>query len=95
MAPDRADSGRSNHPFDLPRVAADTSIVILTVAAQSSRHEDGRPRPMHSKVTHLAGQLAAGFVLSGFYEDRNPGDPLDEFTATYLATLAFKMRSEC
>jgi len=47
----------------------------------------------HTLDDLIGGQLAAGFVLTGFYEDRfGPGiiDPLDEYFPAMLATRAVK-----
>ncbi len=44
----------------------------------------------HSLTDQIQGQLDAGFVLTGFYEDKG-GDLLDKFTDTFVATNALKM----
>ena len=44
----------------------------------------------HTLGDLIGGQLAAGFVLTGFYEDRFPGKPVDEYIATLFATCALK-----
>jgi SAM-dependent methyltransferase len=45
----------------------------------------------HSLEDQLGGQLAAGFVLTGFYEDTHvPGDRLSEYFAGFIATRALK-----
>ena len=47
----------------------------------------------HTMEALLGGQLAAGFHLTGFYEDREKKakkDPLSPFCAKYFATLAFR-----
>ena len=36
------------------------------------------------------GQLEAGFLLSGFYEDRHRDDPIAAFMPTFVATRAIK-----
>ena len=46
----------------------------------------------HSLSAQIQGQLDAGFVLTGFYEDKG-GDHLDKFTDTFVATNALKMGS--
>jgi hypothetical protein len=38
----------------------------------------------------VGGQLAAGFLLAGFYEDRDPAHPLARFLPTFVATRAVK-----
>jgi SAM-dependent methyltransferase len=44
----------------------------------------------HTLDEQIGGQLAAGFLLAGFYEDTQPGDPLSEFMPCYIATRALK-----
>jgi len=47
----------------------------------------------HSLTAQIQGQLDAGFVLTGFYEDKGD-DLLDKFTDTFVATNALKMGSK-
>jgi SAM-dependent methyltransferase len=42
----------------------------------------------HTLEDQIGGQLAAGFVLTGFYEDSWPGRALDEYMPTFIATRA-------
>ncbi len=44
----------------------------------------------HTLTDQIAGQLDAGFVLTGFYEDRWEGQPPADFTDTYIATRSVK-----
>jgi SAM-dependent methyltransferase len=44
----------------------------------------------HTLEDQIAGQLDAGFVLTGFFEDRDPKHPLAKFIATFIATRATK-----
>ncbi len=44
----------------------------------------------HSLTDQIQGQIAAGFVIAGFYEDKGE-ELLDQFTDVYLATRAIKM----
>lgn len=44
----------------------------------------------HTLTDQIGGQLDAGFVLTGFYEDRWQGQPPADFTDTYIATRAQK-----
>lgn len=48
----------------------------------------------HTLEDQIGGQLEAGFVLTGFYEDRHgadAGDRLSEYMASFIATRAVKM----
>ncbi len=47
----------------------------------------------HTLTDQIGGQLDAGFLLCGFYEDRTPGRVLDERMATFVATRAVKPRT--
>jgi hypothetical protein len=47
----------------------------------------------HTLEDQIGGQLEAGFVLTGFYEDRHSrdvDDPLSRYLATFIATRAAK-----
>ena len=46
----------------------------------------------HSFEAQIGGQLDAGFLIAGFYEDRWSSDAtrLDDYMATFMATMAFK-----
>lgn len=49
----------------------------------------------HSLDAQIGGQIAAGFVIAGFYEDRweAAATPLDRFMPTSMATLAIRQES--
>jgi SAM-dependent methyltransferase len=44
----------------------------------------------HTLDDQIGGQLEAGFVIDGFYEDRWPGREVDEYMNTFIATRAVK-----
>lgn len=44
----------------------------------------------HSLDDQIGGQIDAGFVIAGFYEDRWPDFVLDKYIATFMATRALK-----
>jgi SAM-dependent methyltransferase len=44
----------------------------------------------HMLEDQIGGQIAAGFVIAGFYEDSWPGVTINEYTPTYIATRAIK-----
>ncbi len=44
----------------------------------------------HTLEDQLGGQIGAGLVLTGLYEDRDPKHPLARFLPTFLATRAVK-----
>ena len=47
----------------------------------------------HTLDDQIGGQLAAGFVLTGFYEDIDPDTILGQRIPSYIATKALKPRS--
>src|SRR5215204_1740388 len=44
----------------------------------------------HTLEEQIGGQLEAGFLISGFYEDRHRDDPIAAHMPTYVATRAIK-----
>jgi hypothetical protein len=54
----------------------------------------GRPLEFsHTLADQIGGQLDAGFLIDGFFEDRYPDperDPISGFVDTFLATRAVK-----
>ena len=58
---------------------------------QQGRFAEGRALEFgHTLDDLIGGQLEAGFTLTGFYEDRFPGKPVDDYLAVTLATRALK-----
>ena len=45
----------------------------------------------HTLDEQIGGQLAAGFLLAGFYEDIDPGEKLSNYMPSYIATRAVKL----
>lgn len=46
----------------------------------------------HTLQAQIGGQLEAGFLLAGYYDDYWPGTPLAEYTPTFIATRAVKLK---
>ena len=46
----------------------------------------------HSLQSQIGGQIEAGFIISGFYEDKLGDGLLDENIDTYIATKATKLK---
>jgi len=64
---------------------------VLTPEEQQQYIEEGSPFEFsHTLTTLIGGQLEAGFVLTGFYEDHHRDHALSKYSATYLATRALK-----
>lgn len=45
----------------------------------------------HSLQSQIGGQIDAGFVIAGFYEDSAGGDLIDSYIDTFIATKALKL----
>ena len=67
----------------------------LTSVADDERQaleDDWQPYEFgHTLQDQIGGQLEAGFVLTGFYEDVWPGTALAEYMPTFAATCALKL----
>jgi SAM-dependent methyltransferase len=70
---------------------------VADLAEEPRQHmvlDQGRPLEFgHSLEDQIGGQLDAGLVISGFYEDRYDGgeaDPLSKYLPTFIATRAVK-----
>ena len=88
--------------FDL-ELADDTGEVrvrySLPYSDATSRSEEELGRQMerseplefsHTLEEQIGGQIEAGFLISGFYEDRHRDDPIAAFMPTFVATRAIK-----
>jgi SAM-dependent methyltransferase len=88
--------------FDL-ELADDTGEVrvryTLPYADATSRSEEEVRRQMergeplefsHTLEEQIGGQVEAGFLISGFYEDRHRDDPIAAYMPTFVATRAIK-----
>ncbi len=87
--------------FDDARMEAGELVVRHPVPYSDLTHltDDERRRytdrnePLvygHTLADQVGGQLDAGFVLTGLYEDVQPGKPLEKVIPTFLATRAVK-----
>lgn len=83
-----ADStGELRVKYELPYGAA-TSLSDEELRGKVERRE-----PLefsHTLEDQIGGQIVAGFVISGFYEDRHRDDPIAAHMPTYVATRAIK-----
>ncbi len=82
-----AERGELIVKFPLPY----SDLESLSEAERAQRLAEGWPLEWsHSLPDLIGGQLEAGFVLTGFYEDRHTGHPLAAYMGTYMATRAVK-----
>lgn len=83
----RADEGELVVRHKLPY----SDIADLTEAELARLRADEQPFEWsHTLEEIIAGQIEAGFAITGFYEDRWAGNPLDAIMNTFFATLATK-----
>lgn len=68
-----------------------SDLTSLSEEDRQNLIDDGGPLEFgHSLDDQIGGQIDAGFVITGFYEDRWPDFVLDHYIATFLATRAVK-----
>ncbi len=82
------ETGELRVKYELP-FAAPTSLEEESLRAQIER---GEPLEFsHTLEDQIGGQIDAGFVISGFYEDRHgDDDPVAAYMPTLIATRATK-----
>ncbi|HET7271270.1 MAG TPA: class I SAM-dependent methyltransferase [Rubrobacter sp.] len=85
---DLADTtGELRVKYELPFTAA-TSLSEQELKEQVER---GEPLEFsHTLEDQIGGQTDAGFLISGFYEDRHRDDPIAAYMPTFVATRAIK-----
>lgn len=73
-----------------------SDVESLSKEALAQREREGVPLEFgHTLDDQIGGQIDAGFMITGFYEDRYPeeaDDPLSRYIATFIATRAQKPR---
>jgi ubiquinone/menaquinone biosynthesis C-methylase UbiE len=68
-----------------------SDIESLDKETLQYRLNTGRPMEFsHTLNAQIGGQIAAGFIITGFYEDRDPIDPISKYFPGYIATLSMK-----
>jgi SAM-dependent methyltransferase len=69
-----------------------SDLVSLTEEQKRRCVEQGNPFEFsHSLEDQIGGQLDAGFLLAGFYEDYSPGEVIADYMPTFIATRAVKL----
>lgn len=73
-----------------------SELESLSDEARKKLVQDGEAIEFgHSLDDQIGGQIAAGFIISGFYEDSCHDECIyDRFCPTYISTLARKLRIE-
>ena len=68
-----------------------SDLTSLEGAERQRWIDAGQPLEFgHTLEDQIAGQLEAGFVLTGFYEDVDPKHVLSRYIASFVATLAIR-----
>lgn len=68
-----------------------SDLTSVTEEESAARIDGGEPLEFgHTLTDQIGGQLEAGFIITGFYEDHHRHMKLAEYTATYIATRAVK-----
>jgi SAM-dependent methyltransferase len=81
------DTGEVRVRYELPYADAESK----TEEEVRRQMERGEPLEFsHTLEEQIGGQIEAGFLISGFYEDRHRDDPIAAYMPTYVATRATK-----
>ena len=81
------DTGEVRVRYELPYADAESK----TEEEVRRQMERGEPLEFsHTLEEQIGGQTEAGFLISGFYEDRHRDDPIAAYMPTYVATRAIK-----
>jgi ubiquinone/menaquinone biosynthesis C-methylase UbiE len=81
------DTGEVRVRYKLPYADAKSK------SEEEVRRQIERAEPLefsHTLEEQIGGQTEAGFLISGFYEDRHRDDPIAAYMPTYAATRAIK-----
>jgi ubiquinone/menaquinone biosynthesis C-methylase UbiE len=81
------DTGEVRVRYELPYADAKSK------SEEEVRRQIERAEPLefsHTLEEQIGGQTEAGFLISGFYEDRHRDDPIAAYMPTYAATRAIK-----
>lgn len=85
---DKLDRGELEVTHTLPY----SDLVSLSQAEQQRYKDLGYPLEFsHTLEEQIGGQIQAGFVISGFFEDLDPESVLSKYTPTFIATRATKL----
>lgn len=82
------EAGKFEVKYTLPY----SDLTDLDAASRQKLIDDKQPFEFgHTLEEQIGGQLAAGFVITSFYEDRWQGQALDERISTFIVTRAQKL----
>ena len=72
---------------------ADTKALSATALRELVIDQDDPVCYGHSLADQIQGQIAAGFSIVGFYEDKSGEGPLDAYMDGFIATRAVKIKT--
>jgi ubiquinone/menaquinone biosynthesis C-methylase UbiE len=85
--PDLAETGIIQLKYEIPY----SDLTSLTDEERKRYTDKNEPLSFgHTLEDQIGGQIKAGFVISGFYEDKWEHSPLSKYISGYIATLAHK-----
>jgi SAM-dependent methyltransferase len=68
-----------------------SDLASMTEEERQRYIQSGEPLEFsHTLEDQIGGQLDAGFLLAGLYEDYSPGDAIADYMPTFIATRAVK-----
>jgi SAM-dependent methyltransferase len=76
--------------FEVRRPLPYSDLDHLSVEAEQQLDSSDMLEFSHTLEELIGGQLEAGFVLTGLYEDRRANHPVAKYLASYIATCALK-----
>ena len=84
---DLSDQGIFQVKYPLPY----SDLHSLEPERRQAYADEGLPLEFsHTLQEQIGGQMEAGFLLTGFYEDQRRNDPLAQYMPSYFATRALK-----
>jgi SAM-dependent methyltransferase len=85
---DKAEQGIFEVKYSLPY----SDVIILSDQERKRYLDEGAPFEFSQTLEdQIGGQIDAGYLISGFYEDHDPDHPLSEIMPLYIATRAVKL----
>jgi len=84
----KAEQGVFEVKYSLPY----SDVISLSDQERQRYLDEGAPFEFsHTLEDQIGGQIDAGFLISGFYEDHDSDHPLSEIMPLYIATRAAKL----
>lgn len=78
--------------FDSQKMDMNILEVANTIPCSECQDQESAIEFSHTLETQIGGQIKAGFIIDGFYEDYEPEGIIAKYSPTYIATRAKKAR---